>query len=485
MYTNYHTCKTPQFRVLSDAQIKRIYHAALECLRRTGVEVRNEEARSILKSAGADVDGSLVRIPPHIIQDAVASSPKSFTIWGRDGVHRMEIIPNRVYFGPGPTCTYFMDPMSGERRMTQKGDPAATALVCDALDNIDYVMSLGLIDDVTPSLASVYEYAEMISNTGKPVIPWAFNLNHLKDIYQIALALTGNEKEFRRRPLFGFFSTWQGPLIHTDDDMANCLWAVEHDIPVIYIGGGSVGLTAPVTGAGALAALLAGALSGLAILQLKKRGSPVCLGGVPSPMDLQTARLAYGGPEMSLYSAAGSEIFRYLGLPFMGTAGASDAKVLGLQAAIESTMQVVLSCLSGATLVHDVGFLDSADIGSLEMLIMNDEIIAMTRRVMRGIEVNDETLMLDLMDEVGPGGLFVSTSQTAKLCRQEIWNPDMMDRQSWQTWQENGSLTMLDRIKHRLDDILANHKPAPFPRGATEKISAVLNAAEDREGHGR
>jgi len=184
---------------------------------------------------------------------------------------------------------------------------------------------------------------------------------------------------------------------------------------------------------------------------------------------------------MSLYSAAVSDISRYLGLPFMGTAGASEAKVLDLQAAIESTMQIVLSGLSGATLVHDVGFLDCADIGSLEMLVMNDEIIAMTRRIMRGIEVSDDTLMLDLIDRIGPGGEFMSTKETAKRCRAEIWTPTLMDRDPWVNWEAAGSLTMHDRIQARVREILATHEPPPLPEGTAEKIETILEAAEARE----
>jgi trimethylamine--corrinoid protein Co-methyltransferase len=197
-------------------------------------------------------------------------------------------------------------------------------------------------------------------------------------------------------------------------------------------------------------------------------------------MDLRTGRPAYGSPEMSLYSAAMSDVARYLGLPFMGTAGASEAKVLDLQAAIESTMQVVLSALSGAALVHDVGFLDCADIGSLEMLVMTDEIIAMTRRVMRGIEISDEALMLDLIDRVGPGGEFLSARETARRCRTEIWNPTLLDRSAWVNWEAAGSQTMQDRIKARLREILSTHEPPPLPDGAAAKIDAILAAAEAR-----
>ena len=171
MHTNYHAHQTPQFRVLSDRQIEKVYQATLECLSRTGVNVLNAEARDLLAGAGARVDGVRVYIPPHVIQDAVAANPRSFTLWGRDGQHRMQIVPDRVYFGPGPSCTCFVDPETGERRKARRGDPGLTALVCDALEDIDYCMGLALIDDVLPRLAPVYEFAEMIANTGKPILP--------------------------------------------------------------------------------------------------------------------------------------------------------------------------------------------------------------------------------------------------------------------------------------------------------------------------
>jgi trimethylamine--corrinoid protein Co-methyltransferase len=485
MDINYHAHQTLQFRALSDRQIEKLYQATLECLYRTGINVLNAEARDLLARAGAQVDGVRVHIPAHIIQDAVAANPRSFTIWGRDGRHRMQIVPDRVYFGPGPTCTYFVDPENGVRRRTRQGDPGLTALVCDALDNVDYAMSLGLISDVTPVLAPVYEFAEMLANTGKPVLPWAYSADNVSDLYQIALAVAGSEEALRKRPIFALFATFHSPLIQTDEDLDNAFWAAEHGIPVVFVGGGTAGTTAPVTAAGSLVITLAGALTSLTAVQLKARGSPVCIGGVPQPMDLRSGRPAYGAPEMSLCSAAMADISRYLGLPFMGTAGATEAKVLDLQAAVECTIQILLSGLSGATLVHDVGFLDCADIGSLESLVMNDEIIAMTRRIMRGIEVSDETLMLDLIDRVGPAGEFASTKETARICRMEIWNPKLMDRQAWILWEAAGAQTMQDRIRQRLHQILATYKPLPLPDGAALRIKEILDAAEERAKNAR
>lgn len=472
--------QTLQFQVLSAWKIERIYEAALECLDRTGVNVLNDEAREILAHAGAQIDGLRVRIPPSLIREAVASSPSSFTLWGRDGRASLQVAPGSVYFGPGPTCTYFVDPHSGMRRKSRRGDAALTAQVCDALDNIDYVMGLGLISDVTPSLAPVYEFAEMVVNTGKPILPWAYSADNVSDIYQIAVTVAGGQEALRRQPFIALFTTFQSPLVQTKEDLANALWAVEREIPIVYLGGGTAGTTAPVTGAGSLVITLAGALSGLCIMQLKKPGAPVCIGGVPQAMDLRAAWPTYGSPEMSLYSAALSEICRHLGVPFMGTAGASEAKVLDLQAAIESTFQVILSSLSSATLIHDLGFLDCAGIGSLESLVMNDEIISMARRLLRGIEVNDDTLMLDLIDHVGPAGEFMSHKITARRCRAEIWNPRLMDRQPWVNWELDGSQTMHDRVRTRLGELLATHKPPSLPDRAQEAIESILSTAEAR-----
>ena len=469
--------QTPRLRVLSERKIHKLYRAALACLERTGVEVPNNEAQKLMAGAGAEVDGPRIRIPRSIIERALETAPQSFTVYGREEARSMNVRPGQAFFGPGPTCTYFVDPETGERRKTRAGDPALTAHVCDALENIDYAMSLGMISDVEASLAPVVEFAEMITHTSKPVLAWGYNRGNLKDIYRIALAFRKGEREFRQHPNFAFFSTWQSPLVHIDENMASCLWAVEHGIPVIYSGGGVAGLSAPVTGAGVIVSDLASILSGLAIFQLKKPGTPVCVGGIPAPMDLQTARLAYGGPEMSLYSVALSEVIQHLSLPFMGAAGASESKVLDLQAAIESTIQITFLSLSSASLIHDIGFLDCADIGSLEMLVMNDAIIKMVKRIMQGVDVNEDTLMLDQIDRVGPGGEFLTSKETAARCRREIFHDALFDRNPWVVWQENDALTMHQRIRHRLKKIVSHHRPAKVTAEARHKIYDVLTAA--------
>jgi trimethylamine--corrinoid protein Co-methyltransferase len=226
---------------------------------------------------------------------------------------------------------------------------------------------------------------------------------------------------------------------------------------------------------------LASVLAALAVVQQKKRGAPMVIGGVPSMMDLRSARPAYGSPEMSLHSAAAADLARWLGIPFMGTAGASESKSLDAQAGVEGAIQVLMSSLSGAALVHDVGFLDCADIGSLDYLVLTDEIVGMVARIMRGIKINTETIMLDLLEQVGSDGHFISEPRSAALCRSEAWVPTVLDRNPFSIWEKKGSKDSAQLVAEKRKKILSNHHALPLPEGAAEKIAQILRDAEARE----
>lgn len=472
---------TPQFRVLTETQCQELYAAALECLERVGVQVHYAAARDLLAAHGARVQGNIVCIPAELVKQAVAATPHEFTIWGRQDRYAMRVTHDRVHFGPGPTCTYFIDPQSGERRKARRGDAGMVAKVCDALPNIDYIMGLSLFDDVTPALAPVYEFAEELENTSKPILAWANTPATFRDIYEMVVAATGSEAALRQKPIFGYFTTYESPLKLAEGPLANLMLAAEWGIPSICLGGPTVGLESPFSSAAALTLHLAAALAVLTVVETHVPGAPTAIGGLPSMMDLRTARPAYGSPETSLHSAAAANLARYLGLPFMGTAGASEAKRVDAQAGLEAAFQVIFSALSGAGLVHDVGFLDCADIGSLAYLVLVDEIIGMAARVMRGVEVSREAIMLDLIEKVGPGGTFINQPASASLCRREAWVPSVLDRQPYALWVNKGAPTTEELAATKARQILANHQPLPLPEGVGARVEAILLAAEARE----
>ena len=164
----------------------------------------------------------------------------------------------------------------------------------------------------------------------------------------------------------------------------------------------------------------------------------------------------------------------------MGTAGTTESKLLDAQAGIEVTAQVLMSALSGAGLVHDMGFLDCADIGSLELLVLVNEVIGYVKRIMRGIEVNQKTIMMELIEKVGPGGFFISEPQSARLCRQEAWVPVLSDRLPYSQWKTTGGFSMENRVKLRLVDILNHHVPPKISQDVLEKIKKILENEEAR-----
>lgn len=472
--------QSPHFNVLSEGQCGELYNAALECLEHIGVIVHNDDGRQLLENDGAHVDGNLVKIPRNIIQAALKHAPSSFSLWDREGESSFQVAPHQIQFGPGPSCTNFNDLVTGERRRAKRGDAGLTAKVCDALENIDFVMSLSLYDDVTPVLSPVYEYADMITNTCKPIAAWANDIETLKAIYEIAKCVRRDERDLIEKPNFIYFSTYHSPLQHLDEKTATLLWAADKGIPVVYLGGPTVGIESPVTAASGLVIYLASALSGLAMVQLKHPGAPMAIGGIPMVMDMFTARPAYGSPEMCMNTAAAAELAYFLNLPFMGTAGATESKLLDAQTGMEIMAQILMSALSGAGLVHDIGFLDCADIGSLKLLVLSNEVIGYAKRMLRGIEVNQKTIMLELIEKVGPGGYFISEPESARLCRKEVWVPVFSDRLPYAEWKATGGLSMEERVHLRLIDILNHHIPKELPQEILEQINRVLEKEEAR-----
>ncbi len=472
---------TPQFRVLSDSQCQELFAAALKCLRRVGVQIHHAGARELLVNRGACEEGDIVHFPESLVKEALTSAPREFSVWGREGGPAMHVAPDRVHFGPGPTCTNFIDPFTGERRKAHRGDAGLTARLCDTLPNLDFIMGLSLFDDVLPVLAEVYEFAEEITNTTKPVVAWANSPDAFEDIYRMAVEVAGGEEALRQKPVFAYFTTYESPLRLAKAPVANMLRAAEGGIPVICLGGPSIGLEAPFTGASGLVIHLSSALAAMTLVQSQTPGAAMAIGSVPSMMDLRTARPAYGSPETSLHSAAAVDLARSLGLPFMGTAGASEAKRLDCQAGAEAAIQIVFSALSGAALVHDAGFLDCADIGSLSYLVLVDEIIGMAARIMRGVEVSPETIMLDLIEKVGPGGAFINQARSASLCRREAWVPSVLDRTPYTIWDSKGRPAAEELAAEKARRLLETHQPAPLPDGTADRIQQILMEAEARE----
>jgi trimethylamine--corrinoid protein Co-methyltransferase len=238
------------------------------------------------------------------------------------------------------------------------------------------------------------------------------------------------------------------------------------------------GATGPVTLAGSIALGNAETLAALTVLQLAAPGSPFVYGGNVSVMDMRTSLFTYAAPEFHLAFAAFADLGHWYRLPIWGLAGASDAKTLDAQAAAEAAYEILLARLSGSNLVHDVGYLNTGLTTSMEMIVLCDELIAMTKRISRGIEVSDRTLALDVIDQVGPRGNFLETEHTFENFRANIWQPALLERDSYAAWQAAGSKDLFAKLNARVKEILAAHQPEPLPKPAAKKIAAILAERE-------
>lgn len=480
--SNFTTYSSPQFRILSDAQIYEIYLAALEVLERTGVDVFDEESVDLLVSAGSRVEGKRrVHIPAYLVEDALKSAPKRITLASRDGQRKVLLEGTKVYFGTGSDCPYILDPFTGERRMFTKEDVGKAALLCDYLSNIDFFMSLGLVSDVPAPVSDRHQFQAMLLNTIKPVIFTAHDEAGMADIIDMATIAMGGREKLRSNPCIALYAEPSSPLQHSKTAVRKLLMAAQESIPVVYTPGHTAGGTGPVTLAGVLVVNNAEVLSGLVISQLRQKGAPFIVGGLPTLLDMRTAIFCYGAPEMHMASAALAEIAHYYRLPMFGTAGCSDAKVMDQQAAIESSFSCLMAALSGANLVHDVGYLEYGLTGSYEMMVMTNEIIAMVKRIMRGIDVNEESLALDVIDKVGPGGNFLQEKHTLHHFRMEHWPPDLIDRSSYGKWKQDRGKTLGQRVSEKVKRILAEYHPKPLSPEQLSQIEAVIARAEARK----
>ena len=480
MRVNYRTNATPQLRVFSNDQIEQIVYAAMDVLQVTGTHVYQGEALELLRGAGCVVqDDTRVFIPAWLVENSLESAPSRIVLAGRDREKRVALEKNQIYYGTGSDCPFILDPYTGERRRYTFEDVYRAAKIADALPHIDFHMSLGLTSDVPIGTYDRHQFMAMLKGTTKPFVITATDREGLADQFEMACATIGGRDEWRKLPMFVIYIEPSSPLNNSKEAVEKLLYAAENDIPAIYTPCPICGATAPATMAGTLVQALAEFFTGLVISQLKRKGAAVIMGGVMSLLDMSTTILAYGAPELSLLSAAMTQVAQYLNVPMFSTAGCSDSKTLDQQAAIEAAISIAIAGLSGANLIHDVGYLESGLSGSYDMLVMSNEIIGMVKRILRGVPVDAEHLAVDVIDRVGPGGHYLVEEHTLKHFRTEFWMPELLDRTNWDTWEENGSKTLRQRVREKVLDLIEHYEPEPIPVDVESQLRVIVARADE------
>ncbi len=466
----------PTLRMLSDEQIQVIHQTSLDILARTGIVMKNDQAKELLLDAGGWESEGRIKLPEYVVMEAIAAAPSRIPMHNRLGELTIPLEAGKVFFGPGSDCIFTMDVETGERRKATAGDIRRIAHLCDGLDQIDFIMSMGNPSDVPALDIYIHEFVSMIEGSVKPNVYTANNRADMEDIYRIACAVAGGETPLREKPFMMLYAESISPLLYPDESVDKLLFCAEKGIPVTYPPSPNTGGGGPISLAGALALGNAECLVGLVLTQLVRRGTPFLYGMNTAALDMKSAIVSYGAPEWPTGMAAWCDLARHYGLPVWGAAGATDSKVVDAQAGIEASVSIMTAFLARCNLVHDVGYIEYGTTSSMEMLVIADEIIRDARFVVEGVEVSERTLAREAIHRVPPGGGFLADDHTLDNWKWAQWRPDLIDRMRYDRWVKKGSKDMTTRANERARAILEEHEVPPLPEEAKQTIAEVLKA---------
>lgn len=466
-----------KFQLLSNDQCQDIHSAVLEVLENVGMSVQSPKALEVLKKGGAFVENDMVKIPSYLVEKAIRTAPSRVVLSDRKGNRQMALEGYNAYYGPGPTNVFIIDPYTGERRQPTSQDTVNSMRVVDGLPNIDFAMDFGSITDAPVPTNDIHLLKIMLENTTKPIVHWAKSLDNQKVQTELVTAVAGSLEEFQRSPFVCWFTTASSPLIQTKEALERLMYCAENLLPNCHVSAPMSGGTAPVTSAGTVVISIAEALFGVVLSQLVREGAPCFIGCVDGPVDMKTMIMSYGNPEFQLMNAAFAEMGHFYQLPTWGTAGCTDSKVVDQQAAIEATASVMMQALTGGNLIHDVGFMEGGTVNGLGQIVMDDEIIGYTRKIMKGLEVTKETLAVDVIKLTGPKGHFFDKQHTFNHFK-ELWAPSLLDKNRYDGWKAEGSLTLGDRINKKVIDLIENHRPDPLAPEVQEQLARIVAAAD-------
>ena len=474
---------TPNFQVLSEDQREQIYFAALDVLEISGGRVLDPEAIALFEKSDAIVtDGDRVRIPTSLVERARQYHPLKTTLTGRNGKRSVKMQKNEVAFGSAADPRFIYDHSTGKHRETTFADVEAAAKMVDYLPRLDFCMSHGRVNNAPKAAtADRHQFLAMIKNCTKPLVVTSIDMNGLRDQLEMACMITGGKKEFQLSPLFAAYMSSPTPLVYSKEVVNKLLYAADQRIPVVYNVCSGLGVSAPASIAGALVQTLADVLLTLVVCYLKKPGMPLIVSSTQTLTDKENGSFYYGSPELHLTAAAMAEMCRWLGLMSACPGGCTDSKVVDQQAASEAVMSIYNGFMAGTNLIHHIGCIEGGLNGSLPQLVMCDEIIGMVKQIGKGIQVTDETLALDVLQEVGPAGEFLTHVHTYDFFR-DWFRPTVIDRSTYEIWEENGSKNYNERLEPEVERILEVHQSEPLEERMLQEMKKIIDVADKKEG---
>jgi trimethylamine--corrinoid protein Co-methyltransferase len=463
------------FRVLTNEDIESIVSAAMRTLEETGIRVDGENALKVFAEGGADVDfqNRRVKIPEHLVNESIKRAPSEIKLYFRNGKTALTIGGKNTLFLPGSSAVKILDLDSGEARKPLTKDQADFAKLVDSLPYIHINSGPLVVADVPPQICDRYRMYPVLKNSTKPIITGAYSLDGLKDMLEMVKIVMG--ADFHNKPIFCNMSCPSSPLMLGPLICETVLTCAKEGVPVMVIPAPISGGTAPVTRAGTLVVAACEALSSIVLGQIVSPGSALIYGGSPGIMDMRYGTMALGAIETILMNCAHSEVGKYLGLPTHGYLGLSDSKVVDVQAGIEAALGITFAVLAEVNLVSGPGMLEFESCQSFEKLVIDNEICGIAFKSKEKIEVRDETLALDLIKEVGPGGEFLTKKHTHRWFKKEHMIPsEIIDRMPREKWLKMECKDAAQRAREMAKKIINEYKPEPLPKEKEEMLDKLI-----------
>ncbi len=466
---------------LGSQECEKLHMASIEVLETIGLEVHYEKAREILVEAGAKAEGQRVRIPEHMVTRALATAPKKMILFDRNGRPAIRAWGHQSYFGGGSDCLYVLDHRTGERRRAVLQDVIDATKLMDALPQVDFIMSAFLPSDVSEPVYPQFQMEVMLTKSTKPIVFVTPDFDTCVACVEMAEIAAGGVKQFQARPFAVCYINVTSGMVANTDSLKKCIYFAEKGLPQLYIPLNAAGVNSPATTAGCMATMNAGTLLGIVLSQLVREGSPIAVPGWNGgPYNLQTMVGNYCLPDEQGVAAS---MGRYYQLPVFGLGGSTDSKVLDQQAGAECAMGLAFSMLNGANIIHDLGFMDAGLQGSLQLMVISNDLLGWLRAATAGVLVNDETLAMDVVDELGPEGDYLSHDHTYRHYKDAYYSK-LADRQIYSAWQDAGSTSMGERASKQVEEILAGHKvDAAVSDEIRQALRNYVLRAEQRASH--
>ena len=460
-------------RVLDDEGCRAVHAATLEILGETGVEVQHERTLELLAGAGARVEGTRVRIPSGLVDQALATAPRQVTLMSRSGAPPLELRAGVTYYGTGSDCLYVLGPDARDRRPATLDDVEEMAALQERLPSIDFVMSMAHPHELDPRFAPIAQFAAMLRGTSKPVIMVPEHADDLELFKEMAASCGAADS-------WGVYAMPTPPLVHGHGSADRLVRCAELDVPMVYATALLQGANAPASPAAFLVVTNAEMLSGLVISQVAKPGAPYVYGVSQGAMNLRTAAVLYCAPESMAAQQASADLAAYYGLPTFGYGGCSDAELLDEQWAFESGMTLLTAALAGVTLLHDLGYVASGTASSYESVVLSDELARWVKAYLRGVTIDEESLAVAEIAAVGPGGTHLSRKYSRRHYR-DFFLPELIDQQSHVAWVGGGASSLLRRAAAKTAELRAGARAyAPAPEALLELDRLVAKGRELR-----